>query len=153
MANAYPILPTDISDFRVVPYDFLSNMYSTPVTILGRTFECAEAAFQAHKVINPADREQFVGLNGYEAKRLGRKVALRRDWGMSRLPCMREVIEAKFYPGSKLAIKLLNTGNKRLVEGNSWNDVYWGVCNGKGQNWLGRILMERRTELRMFVHG
>ena len=153
MANAYPILPTDISDFRVMPYDFLSNMYSSPVNIMGRTFECAESAFQSHKVTTDAEIAQFVGLNGYEAKRLGRKVTLRYDWPTVKLAVMREVIAAKFLPGTELTYKLLNTGNKRLVEGNTWNDVYWGVCNGKGQNWLGKILMERRAYLMGVAHG
>jgi ribA/ribD-fused uncharacterized protein len=153
MANAYPILPNDISDFRVVPYDFLSNMYSSPVTILGQTFECAEAAFQAHKVTTIPELKQFVGLNGYEAKRLGRQVTLRYDWPQIKLQVMANVLEAKFRPGSELTYKLLNTGNKRLVEGNTWNDVYWGVCNGKGQNKLGQLLMERRAFLRGVAHG
>jgi predicted NAD-dependent protein-ADP-ribosyltransferase YbiA (DUF1768 family) len=26
--------------------------------------------------------------------------------------------------------------------------VFWGVCRGRGQNWLGRLLMERRALLR-----
>lgn len=34
-----------------------------------------------------------------------------------------------------------------LIEGNAWNDTFWGVCNGVGENWLGQLLMERRAEL------
>ena len=34
---------------------------------------------------------------------------------------------------------------KELVEGNTWNDTLWGVCEGKGRNILGIILMEIRT--------
>jgi len=34
-----------------------------------------------------------------------------------------------------------------LVEGNSWNDVWWGVCEGEGENHLGRILMDIRAEI------
>ena len=33
------------------------------------------------------------------------------------------------------------------IEGNTWNDTFWGVCNGQGQNWLGKILMLVRSEL------
>ena len=46
---------------------------------------------------------------------------------------------------------LLATGSAELQEGNDWGDVYWGVCpplSGRGQNYLGRILMKVRAELR-----
>ena len=35
-----------------------------------------------------------------------------------------------------------------LIEGNVWNDTFWGVCNGKGHNHLGKILMKVRDEIR-----
>jgi hypothetical protein len=45
---------------------------------------------------------------------------------------------------------LLATGDKELIEGNTWGDTFWGVCNGIGQNHLGKILMAKRTELKLF---
>jgi predicted NAD-dependent protein-ADP-ribosyltransferase YbiA (DUF1768 family) len=44
---------------------------------------------------------------------------------------------------------LLDTGDAILEEGNMWNDTFWGIDlnTGKGQNHLGRLLMERRAEL------
>ena len=41
------------------------------------------------------------------------------------------------------------TGDAELVEGNTWNDTYWGVCNGVGHNHLGKILMQVRQELQV----
>ena len=35
-----------------------------------------------------------------------------------------------------------------LIEGNTWNDTYWGVCNGVGKNTLGQLLMKIREEIR-----
>lgn len=29
-----------------------------------------------------------------------------------------------------------------------WIDTYWGICNGRGENKLGKILMEIRDVLR-----
>jgi predicted NAD-dependent protein-ADP-ribosyltransferase YbiA (DUF1768 family) len=43
---------------------------------------------------------------------------------------------------------LLATDEADLVEGNHWNDTFWGVCRGVGQNWLGRILMDERASIR-----
>jgi hypothetical protein len=42
---------------------------------------------------------------------------------------------------------LLATGDAELIEGNVWNDVFWGVCNGIGKNWLGKLLMQVREVL------
>ena len=38
-----------------------------------------------------------------------------------------------------------------LIEGNNWKDTYWGVCHGKGQNNLGKLLMRIREENRRFL--
>lgn len=45
--------------------------------------------------------------------------------------------------------QLIATGEEELVEGNRWNDKFWGVClmTGQGENWLGRLLMQVRDEI------
>ena len=47
----------------------------------------------------------------------------------------------------ELAGLLLSTGNAELIEGNWWNDTFWGICRGKGENHLGKILMNIRNQL------
>ena len=42
---------------------------------------------------------------------------------------------------------LLSTGEEELIEGNTWNDRFWGVCDGMGENNLGKILMAVRESL------
>lgn len=60
---------------------------------------------------------------------------------------MKDLVRQKFqHP--ELKKKLLKTKNATLIEGNTWGDVYWGVCNGVGENNLGKILMETRAKLR-----
>jgi len=34
------------------------------------------------------------------------------------------------------------------VERNYWRDTFWGFCGCRGENHLGRILMDLRAELR-----
>lgn len=34
-------------------------------------------------------------------------------------------------------------------KGNHWHDTYWGVCDGAGENRLGKLLMQVRRELRV----
>ena len=60
---------------------------------------------------------------------------------------MRNFIHQKFQDEA-LRRLLLATGNAELIESNYWNDTYWGVCNGIGQNWLGKILMEERERIK-----
>ena len=60
---------------------------------------------------------------------------------------MRQLLHVKF---SLVPLKnaLLATGEVLIVEGNTWNDTFWGQCPvGNGKNWLGNILMEIRKEL------
>ena len=133
-----------ISEF-VGEYYFLSNFYSAPVTCFGYTFQNNEAAFQAAKC--PIRMQEFCNLNPSEAKRLGRRVHLRVDWEDIKDGVMYEVCKAKFFQNPDIACRLINTGTAYLVEGNTWGDRVWGVCDGVGENRLGKILMEIRDEL------
>lgn len=128
-------------------YYFLSNFYSSPVYYRGMTFRNAEAAFHAQK--DRSRVSEFTRLNPSEAKRLGRQVRLRRDWEDIKDDIMFEVVMAKFGGSQALADALLATGDEKLVEGNTWGDRYWGVCDGKGLNKLGGILERVRDNLRM----
>lgn len=110
-------------------------------------FRCAEAAFQSKKTSDPAEIAKFTRLDGKAAKAYGRKVTLRPDWEEVKLEAMREVVHIKFL-APDLSRYLLNTGDATLIEGNYWNDTFWGMCRGKGENHLGRILMEERDAIR-----
>lgn len=125
-------------------YRFLSNFFEAPLLFRGLVFENAEAAFHSQKC--PQRAKQFQGLNASQAKQLGRQVVMRPDWDKVRDQVMYEVVFEKFLQNSKIRERLIATGEAMLVEGNTWNDRYWGVCNGIGQNKLGKILMRVRSE-------
>lgn len=129
-------------------YAFLSNFYEAPVRIFGHHFKNSEAAFQAAKC--PENMDKFCNLNPSEAKRLGRKVKIRPDWEDIKYRVMWAVCFAKFLQNTDLQERLLNTKNAHLVEGNTWGDTTWGVCNGKGKNWLGSVLESVRAIFRTF---
>jgi len=61
---------------------------------------------------------------------------------------MMEVTLLKFINNPVLRQQLLDTGDQRLVEGNKWGDIYWGVCKGCGRNQLGKTLMRAREMFR-----
>lgn len=124
---------------------FLSNFYGVAVTYNGIRFLNNEAAYQAQK--EPERALEFADLPPNKAKRLGRKVTMRPDWDKVKDQIMYELNQMK-YAEPHMRTKLLATGDRELIEGNHWNDRYWGVCNGTGQNKLGKILMRIRNELR-----
>lgn len=139
--------PVKINRF-VDRYDFLSNFYLVPITYDSLTYTSSEAAFQAQKTTDLRVRMQFQGLSPRQAKAFGRKITLRPDWEEVKVDIMREVLRAKFSQNNSLAVQLLATYPAYLEEGNTWGDTFRGVCNGVGENYLGRLLMEVRDELR-----
>lgn len=127
-------------------YAFLSNFCEADIYCWGHKYRNAEAAFQAMK--NPLKAEMFVGLDAKEAKRLGRTIRLRDNWEQSKKGFMYTVCLAKFTQNENLGKRLLATGDRILIEGNTWGDTEWGVCNGVGKNLLGKILMKVREEIK-----
>lgn len=127
-------------------YCFLSNFYEAFVEYKGVLYKNNEAAFQAQKC--PSRLDEFINLPPGKAKRLGRKVDLRSDWEKVKDQIMYEICKCKFTQHPDLREMLVRTGDHELIEGNYWNDTYWGVCKGVGQNKLGKILMRIREELK-----
>ena len=137
-----------ITEFRG-EYAFLSNFYEVPVKYEGITYPSSEAAFQAAKCADVKARKAFQTMTPLQAKRFGKKVLLRSDWEQVKLQVMADVLKSKF-SNKTLQNKLLATGTATLIEGNHWNDTFWGVSleTGKGQNHLGQLLMHLRNELK-----
>ena len=128
-------------------YFFLSNFYPSTIILEGKTYRSVEHAFQAMKTLDEHERAEIrKAETPSEAKRLGRKATLRKDWESIKLKVMEDCLRLKFKI-DHLKIRLLKTGSEELVEGNNWRDFWWGVCNGKGQNNLGKILMKIREEI------
>ena len=127
-------------------YRWLSNFYPCDITYEGQKYLSTEAAYQAAKTIIPAERKLFIKLTPSKAKRKGQKITLRSDWEQVKEQVMYDVLKLKF-KDEVLAKLLKETGTKYLEETNWWGDEVWGVCNGVGQNKLGKLLMKVREEL------
>jgi ribA/ribD-fused uncharacterized protein len=128
-------------------HEFLSNFYAHAVVFEGKEYPTSEHAFQAAKTLDEAEREKIrLCKKPGGAKAAGKRVRLRDNWNFTRTRWMEEVLRIKFSdPG--LRERLRATGTAELVEGNDWNDTFWGVCRGRGENRLGRILMKIRAEI------
>ena len=141
-----------INSFRG-EYYFLSNFYNAPIIYKGISYQNSEAAFQAQKCLNDNEKLMFSTLSPYDAKRLGRKVALRSDWESIKFSVMQKIVDAKFDQNPDIANKLIMTNDEYLEEGNNWGDKIWGTVNGVGANNLGKILMQTRERLKEVKHG
>src|SRR5579864_184810 len=120
-------------------YRFLSNFAPCPngVTFEGVNYLTAEHAYQAAKTSDVTER-LFIASKPTpgQAKRAGKKVTIREDWDKIKLNVMHDILVAKFTQNEDLRQLLFETYDQELVEGNTWNDTFWGVCNGQGQNHL-----------------
>jgi hypothetical protein len=147
-------------------YRFLSNFFPATVVLDGQTYASVEAAYQASKSANSEYRTAIraLGEESGAVKRLGRtmtwerrgagaqyleagRTTLRPDWNEARLSVMLDLVRQKFTRHADLATRLLATGQEELRETNWWRDSFWGVYNGEGENHLGKILMQVRSEI------
>jgi ribA/ribD-fused uncharacterized protein len=88
-------------------------------------------------------------ISAHEAYKIAsRFISLRRpDWDEVKVDIMRSILKSKVLQHEYVRRKLLDTGNRKLVE-NSWRDDFWGWGPNKdGQNHLGKLWMEIRDEL------
>jgi len=127
----------------------LSNYSVCCIFYEGHAYQSVEHAFQAQKSTDPAVQKMIRDqATPAAAKKLARSLPVRADWADVKIGVMRDLLREKFSQEPERAI-LLATGEAELVEGNWWNDRFWGQCPvGEGENWLGRLLMEVRTALR-----
>lgn len=75
-------------------------------------------------------------------------VKMRSDWDTIKNNIIKKGLMAKFSQNELLKSKLLSTENKNIIQDSPY-DSYWGIGRDKnGQNMLGKLLMEIRSELR-----
>lgn len=137
---------------RVAPmfrddYYFLSNMYPCKIEFNGRTFKCSETAFHTESLSDESDKDYFSTLDGYESKAQIKVMKIRKDWDKIKVDTMAKILIQKFLQNKDLALKLIETEDTPLIEYNNWGDCFWGVCGGKGDNTLGKLLMLIRDNL------
>lgn len=137
----------------------LSNFSAFEVEIWGRTplpitFKTAEHAYHWHKFFpeHPGIALLIMAArSAHDAFKIARHYAaqVRPDWADVKVDdVMRPILRAKASQHEYVRRKLLQTGDRQLIE-DSWRDDFWGWGPDKnGQNMLGKLWMEIRAELR-----
>lgn len=145
----------DILQFKD-KHKVFSNFYPCIISLEGLNFPTLE-----HAYVSTKSQEFFfkrlISLLPAEkagtARTRGRNIRLRSDWSDElKLEIMIDLCSQKYK--QEFFRKALNaTGSSYLEEGNFWHDNFWGNClcsnckDIKGQNNLGRIIMDLRTML------
>lgn len=133
-------------------YKSFSNLYRAPFTLDGKEYGSSENYFQSQKFVGTDDEyaEKIrTTKNPVLVAGMGRSKShpIRADWETVKQDIMRRALDAKFAAHSELKDLLLGTGSA-LIEEEAAIDSYWGIgADGKGENWLGKLLMELREKL------
>jgi ADP-ribosyl-[dinitrogen reductase] hydrolase len=133
------------------PYYCFTNFSDHGFKLDGEYWPTSEHYFQAHKFMDeklqdavrhlPTGRKAFEFCRNHDSSK-------RSDWDLVKDGFMRRAVLCKFLKHPDLKAKLLNTGERSLVE-DSPVDSYWGCGeDGYGKNMLGQILTETREILR-----
>lgn len=130
--------------------NWFSNMALSEIEIDGITWPSVENYYQAMKSLDRNFHLIVATMNPRHAKAAGRGplIVLRKDWEGVKYSIMKQGLWVKFMI-PEWRDKLLATGNEMIIEWNNWNDKIWGVSihDCKGQNLLGKALMEIRVQL------
>lgn len=128
-----------------------SNFQPFEIEYQGVKFPTVEHFYQAMKSEDLEDWKRIASCEKPgQAKRLGRNLPMREDWGKIKFYVMEEALKLKFAPGTIYYQSLMDTGNEQIVERNYWHDNIWGDCycsrcdEIEGKNYLGKILMKIR---------
>lgn len=152
-----PVMNSDKQQDRCEPitsfqgeHRFLSNFWPMQVPIEDEElrYYTVENAYQAFKTFDRRKRALIAAMKPGSAKKAGQRVVMRADWENFKVEVMRKLVLEKFTRNLDLQTLLLATGDARLEEGNYWGDRFWGICNGMGENWLGKVLILVRGELK-----
>jgi len=142
----------------------LSNFSSFNLRIGALTFPTSEHAYHYEKfcAVDGDDDDDDKSVirfaimdapSAHEAFKIAErsKAERRQDWDAVKVDIMRDILRAKADQHEYVRRKLLATGDRELIE-DSWRDDFWGWGpNRDGQNMLGKLWMEIRSELRALV--
>lgn len=138
-------------------YGALSNLFARPIEVNGVHYRSAEHAIKALQARNDEVRSWILNAPSpaLAAAAGGALTAAESvdGWDEIKLDVMGRILEAKFSQHEDLAMLLLSTGDRAIVELALTDDEvnrFWSEIEGSGagENWLGRMLMEVRTKLR-----
>lgn len=133
-----------------------SNFAPSPMKIDGKDYYTVEHFFQSMKFVD-TDPEYA------ESIRVARGPKMAKDLGKSRehmmnplwsgpkgyaIKVMRKALFCKALQNKRFYDCLLSTGDSEIIEASPWDNIWGEGKDGKGQNLMGKLLMELRKKLK-----
>ncbi len=132
-------------------YYIFSNFSSFMLERKGVVWMTSEHAYHAERFTDETMKQAIASMrSAHDAFTYAQvnKPLQRPDWNEIKLGVMKEILRAKVAQHPYVLKKLLESGDRELVE-DSWRDDFWGWGPNKdGQNHLGKLWMEVREEVR-----
>ncbi|GAA5006729.1 hypothetical protein GCM10025734_47100 [Kitasatospora paranensis] len=127
----------------------LRNDYPAQIAFAGELYSSVVHGYWALSAAGAADRRHIQeAASGREAHDLGGRSVRRADWAAIRLAVMGGLLRAKFTQHPELAEVLLSTGDATISYTGFSDSPFWrDVPDGRGRNWMGRLLELVRSEL------
>lgn len=143
------------SDNKIFFYErefyVFSNFSSFIVEYDGYFWPTSEYAYQAQKFTDVSIINQIKeARSSHDAFKIARayEQSVRADWLDVRVGIMEKIVREKLQQHEYVQKKLLETGDKEIIE-DSPRDPFWGWGPNKdGENQLGNIWMRLREELK-----
>ena len=127
---------------------FSSFWFNAPFRLKNQNWRTREHYFQAQKFVGTKYESEIRNIKSpMECAKAGRDRSkpLRKDWESVKYSIMLEAIVAQCEQNPSFKKLLLETGDAKLVEHTSNDDIWGDGGNGKGKNLLGKALMEARS--------
>ncbi|BAZ42522.1 hypothetical protein NIES4101_84910 [Calothrix sp. NIES-4101] len=135
-------------------YGCFSNFSPHGIEMEGFFWATVEHYYQAQKFVGSVDEYIIPSIHAAKtpeiAAALGRNCdrCLRPDWDIVKISVMQKAVLQKFLSHADIRAVLLTTEEEILIE-DSPCDYFWGCgASRQGENHLGQILMNVRTQLR-----
>ncbi len=127
-----------------------SNYSSFMLEWKGKLYPTSEHAYHSEKFEDERLKEQIRNSrSAHDSQKFANAhVAERRkDWDAIKLQIMKEILREKVAQHPYVKKKLIESGDRELIE-DSWRDDFWGWGpNRSGANHLGKLWMEVRSEV------
>ncbi len=131
-------------------YNCFSNLSSYSVEIDGMLFMTSEHAYQSAKFFDTLTKVKIINArSGYDAKMIAEENIkdINPQWDNIKFHVMELILREKLNQHPHIQKKLLETGNRDIIEASD-TDSFWGWgSDKKGQNNHGKIWMKLREEL------
>lgn len=133
-------------------YEFLSNEFMSQVSFENELYPSVAHAFQAARTSDTDLRASIAKCADFPSLyALCEAIDNPPDWNKQRVLVMERLIRDKFRRSRELQRRLVDTGQKQLIntyaDGSVASNLFWGIVGTKGQNQVGNLLMKVRKDV------